>query len=148
MNEHSRNRNIQATKNIQGILKTMLKLSLQRWLKPNLDVVTNFTPLRSCHWKTSFVRGLKSFKMLFLNIRVSKRRVRFVSSRDDGWWEVWFLKNSCLKLMKKALSLHFVTYVLLQIGVILQILQNDQSLLYERHFWRDSRLRFWLSFWA
>ena len=46
--------------------KLCLNLCSRRWLKPNLNIVNNLTPLELWQWKTVVPEGRMKFKSLFL----------------------------------------------------------------------------------
>ena len=94
----------------------------RRWLKPNLNLVSNFTPLGLWRLKILFEDGRMNFNIFFLKMEklleflILLSRL-FHSVAMDGKYE--FLKKVCLTCNWGISSVFLVLYVLLTLGILL-----------------------------
>ena len=102
--------------------KLCLNLCSRRWLKPNLNLVNNLTPLGLWQLKTVLPEGRMKFKSVFLKIfKLSELQI-FMSSlfhliTAEGKKEFW--KKLCFTLNRGILLEFLVLYVLTKVGIIL-----------------------------
>ena len=102
--------------------KLCLNLCSRRWLKPNLNLVNNLTPLGLWQLKTVLPEGRMKFKSIFLKIyKLSELRIfrssLFHSITVEGKKE--FRKKLCFTLNRGILLVFLVLYVLTEVGIIL-----------------------------
>ena len=131
--------------------KLCLNLCSRRWLKPNLNLVNNLTPLGLWQLKTVLPEGRVKFKSVFLKIfKLSELQI-FMSSlfhliTAEGKKEFW--KKLCFTLNRGILLVFLVLYVLTEVGIILnryfghlylKILKKQHSFLYHLLFSRVSK---------
>ena len=126
--------------------KLRLNFCSQRWLKPNLNLVNNLTPLGLWQLKTVLPEGCMKFKSIFLKIfKLFELRIfrssLFHSTTAEGKKEFW--KKLCFTLNRGILWEFLVLYVLTKVGIILnkyfghlylKILKKQQSFLYHLFF--------------
>ena len=108
--------------------KLCLNLWSRRWLKPNLNLVSNFTPLGLWQLKMLFGDGRMNCNIFFLKIeKLSEFLILlsrlFHSVTMDGKYE--FLKKVCLTLNWGILSMFLVLYVLLTVEILLKRYWGD-----------------------
>ena len=102
--------------------KLRLNFCSQRWLKPNLNLVNNLTPLGLRQLKTVLPEGRMKFKSVFLKIfnlfelRIF-RSTLFHSTTAEGKKEFW--NKLCFTLNRGILLEFLVLYVLTKVGIIL-----------------------------
>ena len=128
-----------------------LNLCSRRWLKPNLDLVNNLTPLGLWQLKTVLPEGRMKFKSVFLKIfKLSELRIfrssLFHSITAEGKKE--FRKKLCFTLNRGILLVFLVLYVLTEVGIILnryfgylypKILRKQHSFLHHLLFSKVSK---------
>ena len=131
--------------------KLCLNLCSRRWLKPNLNLVNNLTPLGLWQLKTVLPEGRMKFKSVFLKIfKLSELRIfrssLFHSITAEGKKE--FRKKLCFTLNKRILLVFLVLYVLTEVRIILnryfghlymKILKKQHSFLHHLLFSRVSK---------
>ena len=111
-----------ATDRLSESWKLCLNLCSQRWLKPNLNLVNNLTPLGLWQLKTVLTEGRKMFKSVFLKIfKLSELRIfrssLFHSITAEEKKE--FRKKLCFTLNRGTLLVFLVLYVHTEVGIIL-----------------------------
>ena len=98
-----------------------LNLCSRRWLKPNLDLVNNLTPLGLWQLKTVLPEGRMKFKSVFLKIfKLSKLQIfgsslfHLITAEEKKE----FRKKLCFTL-SRGILVFLVLYVLTEVGIIL-----------------------------
>ena len=112
--------------------KLCLNLWSRRWLKPILNLVSNFTPWGLWQVKVLFGDGRMNCNMFFLKIeKLSEFLILlfrlFHLVTMDGKYE--FLKKVCVTLNWGILPMFLVPYVLLTVGILLKRYLGDLLLI-------------------
>ena len=102
--------------------KLCLNLCSRRWLKPNLNLVNNLTPLGLWQLKVVLAEGRMKFKNVFLKIfKLSELRIfrpsLFHLITAEGKME--FRKKLCLTLNREILLVFLVLHLLKELEIIL-----------------------------
>ena len=126
--------NISPEKRGQEVVSSCLNTSWsRRWLKPNLNLVSNFIPSRSWQLQMLFGDGRINFNTLFLKIEklseflILLYRLSYSVTRD-GKYE--FLKKKiCVTLNWGILSMFLALYVLLTMRILLTRYLGDWFLM-------------------
>ena len=101
--------------------KLCLNLCSRRWLKPNLNLVNNLTPLGLWQLKVVLPEGRMKFKSVFLEMfELSELRMfsssLFHSITAEGKRN---FERNCALLWIEVYYYYFVLYVLTEVGIIL-----------------------------
>ena len=102
--------------------KLCLNLCSRRWLKPNLNLFNNLTPLGLWQLKKVLSEGHEKFKSVFLKIfKLSEFRIfrssLFHSITAEGKGEFW--KKLYFILNRGIFLVFLVLYVLTEVGIML-----------------------------